>query len=133
MMAPDIQATVLIADDEEPLLDLMEIVLGREGKYRLLLARDGEEALAIARKEMPQLVIADVSMPKLNGFEVCRQLKQDPATAKIKVVLLTGFIQGSFRGRMAEVGADDIFAKPFDLSTFREMLEGPWLGITGKS
>jgi len=123
----------LIADDEESLLSLMGTVLERDGKYRLLLARDGEEALAIARREMPQLVLADVSMPKLNGFEVCRRLKQDPATAKIKVVLLTGFVQGSYLGKMAEVGADDIFAKPFELSTFREMLEGPWLGLTPQS
>ena len=129
-MASNILATVLIADDEEPILDLMEIVLGREGKYRLLFARDGEEAVTIARRELPQLVIADVSMPKLNGFEVCRQLKQDPATAEIKVVLLTGFIQESYREKMAEVGADDIFSKPFDLSIFRQMLEGSWLGIT---
>ena len=132
-MASNILATVLIADDEEPLLDLMEMVLGREGKYHLLFARDGEEAVALARKEMPQLVLADVSMPKLNGFEVCRQLKQDPVTAKIKVVLLTGFIQGSYRERMAEVGADDIFSKPFDLATFRKKLEGPWLGIAPQS
>lgn len=127
-MSSDLRSTVLIADDEESILTLMETVLEREGKYRLLLAKDGEEALAIARRELPQLVLADVSMPKLNGFEVCRHLKQDPATAKIKVVLLTGFVQGSYRGKMAEVGADDIFSKPFDLSTFRAMLDGPWLG-----
>ena len=85
--------------------------------------------MAMARREMPQLVIADVSMPKLNGFEVCRQMKQDPATAKIKVVLLTGFAQKSFRGKTAEVDADGIFPKPFDLSPERGKLEGPWLGI----
>ncbi|MCH7713853.1 MAG: response regulator [Chloroflexi bacterium] len=129
-MASDHRPTILIADDEETLLSLMETVLNREGRYRLLLAKDGEEALAIARREMPQLVLADVSMPKLNGFEVCRQLKQDPGTAKIKVVLLTGFVEGSYRAKMAEVGADDIFSKPFDIATFREMLEGHWLGIT---
>jgi putative two-component system response regulator len=129
-MASDYRATILVADDEEPLLDLMKIVIKREGKYRLLLAKDGEEAFAIARREMPQLVIVDVSMPGLNGFEVCRQLKQDPATAGIKVVVLTGFAKTSLREKMAEAGADDMFPKPFDLSTFREKLEGPWLGIT---
>lgn len=129
-MTCEFRATILVADDEESLLSLMEIVITREDKYRLLLARDGEEALAIARREMPQLVIVDVSMPKLDGFEVCRQLKQDPATAGIKVVLLTGFAQSSFQEQMAETGADDVFPKPFDLSTFREKLEGPWLGIT---
>ena len=129
-MASDSLATILVADDEESLLSLMEIVIEREGKYRLLLASDGEAALAIARREMPQLVIVDVSMPKLNGFEVCRQLKNDPATAKIKVVLLTGFVQMSYREKMSEVGADDMFPKPFDVSTFREKLAGPWLGIT---
>lgn len=129
-MVSDFRPTVLIADDEETFLSLMETVLDREGKYRLLLARDGEEALAITRRELPQLVLADISMPKLNGFEVCRQLKRDPLTAQIKVVLMTGFLESSYRGRMAEVGADDIFTKPFDLSDFREMLDGPWLGTT---
>lgn len=126
-MAPHTLPTVLVADDEESVLSLMETVLARRGQYRLLLARNGEEALTIAQRELPDLVLADVSMPKLNGFDLCRRLKQEPATAGIKVVLLSGFIEVSYRKRMLEAGADDIFPKPFDLYELREKLENTWL------
>lgn len=104
---------LLLADDEEDILMLVAATLGGGDMYNLVLARDGEEALRLARKEKPELVFLDVMMPKMNGFEVCRQLKSDPATAQIKVILLTAMSQEADRKRGAEVGADHYFTKPF--------------------
>lgn len=126
-MADQFRPTILVADDDEALLGLMASVLSRGNRYRVLLAQDGEEALDIARREMPDLVLADVSMPKVNGFEVCRILKSAPATQGIKVVLFSGFVQASFQRRVSEVGAEDIFAKPFDMAELLRKLEDLWL------
>lgn len=126
-MANEARLTILVADDDQILLGLMQLVLSADDRYRVLLAQDGEEALDIARREMPDLVLADVSMPKVDGFEVCRILKSAPATEGIKVVLFSGFIQASFQRRVSEVGAEDIFSKPFDMSELRRKLQDVWL------
>ena len=72
-------------------------------------------------------MLADVSMPKVNGFEVYRILKSTPATEGITVVLFSGFIEGSFQRRGAEVGADDLLPKPFDLAELNRKLDSVWL------
>jgi DNA-binding response OmpR family regulator len=79
----------------------------------LLHAGDGEEALRIARQQHPELVLLDVNMPKLDGFEVCRQLKNQPDTAGIKVVMLTARGADVDRAKGRDAGADDYFIKPF--------------------
>jgi len=103
---------VLLADDDPLLLRLIRTTLGEED-FDLLQAADGEEALRVARQHHPALVLLDVNMPKLNGFEVCRHLKSEPATADIKVVMLTARSGDSDRMRGRQAGADDYFIKPF--------------------
>jgi two-component system, OmpR family, phosphate regulon response regulator PhoB len=103
---------VLIADDDAALRRLISTTLGTEN-FELLQATDGEEALSIAREKHPLLVLLDVNMPRMNGFEVCRTLKADPATSGIKIVMLTALGADSDRMRGREVGADDYFIKPF--------------------
>lgn len=103
---------VLIADDDAALRRLISTTLGTEN-FELLQATDGEEALSIAREKHPLLVLLDVNMPRMNGFEVCRTLKADPATSGIKIVMLTALGADSDRVRGREVGADDYFIKPF--------------------
>ena len=118
---------VMIADDEEELLALMLATLeGGEG-FKVLLARDGAEALEMARREKPDLLFLDIMMPKLNGYEVCRELKKDPATASITIIMLTALAQDSERAKAMEAGADDYFTKPFSptalLNKVEEVLE----------
>jgi DNA-binding response OmpR family regulator len=103
---------VLLADDDPALRRLIGTTLGSQD-FDLLQAVDGEEALQIARQQHPELVLLDVNMPKLDGFEVCRNLRNDPATSAMKIVMLTARGADVDRARAREAGADDYFIKPF--------------------
>jgi two-component system, OmpR family, phosphate regulon response regulator PhoB len=103
---------VLLADDDPALRRLIGTTLGSQD-FDLLQAVDGEEALYVARQQHPELVLLDVNMPKLDGFEVCRNLKSDPATAAMKIVILTARGADVDRARAREAGADEYFIKPF--------------------
>ncbi len=103
---------VLLADDDPGLRRLIGTTLGTED-FDLLHATDGQEALDLARERRPELVLLDVNMPKLDGFEVCRNLKNEPDTASIKVVMLTARGADVDRARGRDAGADDYFIKPF--------------------
>jgi DNA-binding response OmpR family regulator len=103
---------VLLADDDPALRRLIGATLGSDD-FDLLQAIDGEEALRVARGEHPALVLLDVNMPRVDGFEVCRQLKSDPSTADIKVVMLTARGADIDRLHAREAGADEYFSKPF--------------------
>jgi two-component system phosphate regulon response regulator PhoB len=107
-----VKRRVLVADDDDALRRLIWTTLGAQ-HFELLEAVDGEEALRIARDQHPELVLLDVNMPKLDGFEVCRQLKTEPETAGIKVVILSARGADTDRARGREAGADDYFSKPF--------------------
>jgi two-component system, OmpR family, alkaline phosphatase synthesis response regulator PhoP len=103
---------VLLADDDAALRRLVSATLGSTD-FELLQAVDGDEALRVARAERPGLVLLDVNMPRLDGFDVCRELKTDRATADIKIVMLTARGSDVDRARAREAGADDYFIKPF--------------------
>lgn len=107
-MAPHI----LVVEDEKNISKVISYNLEREG-YRVGSAKDGEEALEKARKEPPDLVILDLMLPKLDGLEVCRQLKGDPKLAQIPVIMLTAKTQEADRVVGLEMGADDYIPKPF--------------------
>jgi two-component system response regulator MtrA len=103
---------VLVADDEEDIVELVRTRLERDG-HVVVSAPDGEQALALARAEAPDLCVLDVMMPKLTGLEVMRALRQDPATARTRILLLTARageqdVDAGFSG-----GADDYVIKPF--------------------
>lgn len=104
---------VLLVDDYEGVLSLVHATLRNDERYQILLARDGEEALDIARLEEPDLIFMDIMMPKTDGYSVCRELKDDPDTSQIKVVLLTALDTEFSRDRGMEAGAVDYITKPF--------------------
>src|SRR5207237_2275058 len=83
--AQRVKRRILLADDDQALRRLISTTLGTED-FELFQARDGEEALSLARSEHPELVLLDINMPKLDGFEVCSELRATPETAAIKVV-----------------------------------------------
>ena len=114
---------ILLADDEEGVLELLAATLENDDRYILHLARDGEEALRVAQREKPDLLLLDILMPKMDGFMVCRALKDDPATAQIKVIVLTALALQISRERAIEEGADDYFTKPFSPSDLLEKVE----------
>lgn len=120
---------ILIADDEPHIRFLLELVLEEledEG-VDIIYADNGETALEIIRDERPALVFLDIMMPRMNGFDVCSQVKADPDLAGICVVLLTAKGQESDRHKGLESGADSYMTKPFNpdqvLSKAREVLE----------
>jgi len=102
---------ILIVDDDPEVRTLVAVTLG--DTQTILEAGDGVEAVYLARKETFDLVLLDVMMPRMDGFEACRQLKGDPLTMNIPVIMLTarGTREDLERGR--EAGADDYFVKPF--------------------
>jgi putative two-component system response regulator len=106
--------TVLVVDDEEANVVVVSRVMGRLG-FATVTAADGEAALAAVAREQPDVVLLDVNMPLLNGFEVCRRLKANPATRLIPVVLITGLAAMEDRVRGIDAGADDFLSKPFVL------------------
>ena len=106
-------AAVLIVDDEPRNLEVLTHILGTQG-LQILTAEDGEEALEKARATLPDVILLDVVMPQMDGFEVCRQLKADPAALYIPVALITALRGVRERTRGAEAGADEFISKPFD-------------------
>ena len=95
---------ILLAEDDRFLRKAAEATLRQNG-FTVLTAVDGEEALRLARAEAPDLVLLDLIMPKMQGFEVLRTLKQDPATAGIPVIVLSNLGQDSDVQRALEAGA----------------------------
>lgn len=106
-------ARILVVDDVAANLRLLEAKLGAE-YYDVITASRGEEALLRARRDQPDMVLLDVMMPGLDGFEVCRRLKEDPATRHIPVIMLTALDQREDRLRGLSAGAEDFLSKPFD-------------------
>lgn len=113
---------LLIADDEPAVRDLVHVTLEGDD-YEILEAADGVEALEVARGEAPRLVLLDIMMPRLDGLEVCRQLKADPDTSDIVVVMLTAQAQERDRDQGLAAGADDYFTKPFSPLALLTMVE----------
>ena len=107
------QSVILCVDDESINLSLLEAVLTPRG-YQILLAQEGTTALARLRSERIDLVLLDVMMPGMDGFEVCRRIKEDETLRGIPVVMITAYAARENRIRGIEVGAEDFLAKPFD-------------------
>ena len=106
-------ARVLIVDDLFPNVRLLETKLGLE-YFDTLAAMHGRDAIAICEKGLCDLVLLDVMMPGMDGFEVCRHLKNNPLTAHIPVVMVTALDQPADRLRGLDAGADDFLTKPVD-------------------
>lgn len=105
-------AKILVVDDQPHIVRLLQMELERDA-HEVLTAADGEEALQKARQERPALVVLDVNMPRKDGFAVLRELKADPATSGIAVILLTVRDQDEDISRGLQVGADWYVPKPF--------------------
>jgi signal transduction histidine kinase/DNA-binding response OmpR family regulator/streptogramin lyase len=105
--------TLLIIDDNKDMRDLLKSNL--KDKYNIYTASDGEEGLKTAASVIPDLIISDVMMPKVNGFEVCKQIKSDINTSHIPIILLTVRKEQEAKYEGIQTGADDYIAKPFDM------------------
>ena len=109
---------ILLADDEQDLVWAMRHSLSDEG-YEILTAYDGVEALAVARRHRPDLIILDIVMPRLDGLQVCHQLRRDPLLAAAPILFLT--VRSAIEDRIGglDAGGDDYLMKPFDLGELK--------------
>lgn len=109
----DMPKKILVVDDEKDIRDLVEATLLR-GDHVVIKAESGDRAIEIARAEKPHLILMDIMMPgKVDGLQATRILKNDPATQRCTIVLLTAKAQMADRREGIEAGADDYFVKPF--------------------
>ena len=109
--------TILLVEDEEPILGIIADLLQDEG-YRTICAYNGAQALELARDTRPDLVLTDVMMPVLGGAELCRQLKADPATRDVPVIVMSAAGALPLDGCTPEA----FIAKPFDLDALLRLV-----------
>jgi len=107
--------TVLVIEDHPDQRDLLAIVLQREG-YRVITAANGLEALEKLETENVQIALSDIMMPKMDGFELIKRVRGNPALKNIYLILITARIQEGDRVRGLDLGADDYITKPFSFS-----------------
>lgn len=107
---PDTRPRILLVDDQVTNLQVLRHIL--QADYRLLIATDGPRALQIARQQRPDLILQDIMMPGMDGYEVCRTLKQDPQTAGIPLIFVTALSDTRDEALGFEVGAVDYITKP---------------------
>ncbi len=103
---------ILVVDDEADALEVLGFKL-REAGFTPLFAQDGTRAIAAVRSERPDLVVLDLMLPEVDGLEVCKLLRRDPATARIPIIMLTARAAEMDRVVGLELGADDYVTKPF--------------------
>jgi two-component system alkaline phosphatase synthesis response regulator PhoP len=106
-----VKAKILVAEDEESVISFLQPMLRRTG-FQVTIARDGEEALALVDAEEPDLVVLDIRMPKLDGWEVCRELRK--RERYIPIIMLTVLGETVEKVKGLSIGADHYFTKPFD-------------------
>jgi DNA-binding response OmpR family regulator len=106
-------ALALVVDDEEKNLKLFRAILARDG-FDVALAANGSAGLHAVEQCPPDLILLDAMMPGMNGFDVCRHLKNDLRTQMIPVLMVTALPEKEDRIRAMEAGADDFLSKPID-------------------
>jgi CheY-like chemotaxis protein len=120
---------VLIAEDDPDILELIVACL-HSIDCRIAQASDGRTALELIAKDAPSLAVLDIRMPQVDGLEVTRRLKSDPATRSIAVLVLTASVDGHQPARVAAAGADRYLAKPFTAAQLREAVTELLAGLS---
>ena len=114
---------ILVVEDEESLLMLERILLSSKG-YRVTGVTDGKAALEEIQRNKPDLVLLDIMLPVMDGFELCKLIKDNPDTSHIPVIMLTAKKSSQDVARGMEVGADAYITKPFKSAKIVEVIEG---------
>ncbi|MBX3531322.1 MAG: response regulator [Rhizobiaceae bacterium] len=119
---------ILIAEDEPSILEALSFVLLRAG-WTIESVTDGEAVMGAVRRERPRVLVLDIMLPKRSGFEVLKQIRSDPATSKLRVLVLTAKGQQQDRRVAEELGADSFVTKPYAnadvVSAVRALLDEP--------
>ncbi len=113
---------ILIVEDEPDIMELVMVTLSHD-LYELIPAMDGLSGLEKARQIKPDLILLDIMMPKMNGYDICRELKDATETAMIPIIMLTAFGQKREIEEGYKVKADDYIVKPFEPVKLRERVK----------
>ena len=122
---------ILIVDDNATNLKLVRILLASEG-YDVRTAADAEEALNVLKEFYPRLILMDVQLPGIDGLELTRRLKSDPATQDIMILGLTAYAMKGDKERIVAAGCDGYVPKPIDTRTLPELVAGYLQPMEGK-
>ncbi len=114
--------SILIVDDNPVNLKLMRILLAGAG-HEVLTATDAEQALQVIGQSAPRLILMDIQLPGIDGLELTRRLKADPATRNIKILGLTAYAMKGDRERILAAGCDGYIPKPIDTRSLPDMIE----------
>jgi two-component system CheB/CheR fusion protein len=114
---------VLVVDDCPDTVESMVRLLNMWG-YDAVPAQDGLAVLRTAQSYRPDVILLDLGLPGLDGYEVARRVRQDPALAGAGLICVTGYVGQSHRSKASEAGFDEFLAKPVDLSELRLLLDG---------
>ena len=107
------RARILVVDDEAPIREYEASLLSEFG-HEVLTASEGYEALKLAREKQPDLILLDIMMPEMSGIEVCRQLRGDPQTRDLRILVVSGVDTRKTLEESLDAGADDFITKPID-------------------
>ena len=115
--------SILIVDDNEMNLKLVCVVLKMEG-YDVRTAADAEQALAVLETWQPRLILMDLQLPGMDGLELTRQLKANPATRHIRILAITAYAMKGDEQKALEAGCDGYISKPIDTRSLPELVAG---------
>ncbi|WP_394352139.1 response regulator transcription factor [Rhodobacter sp. SGA-6-6] len=118
-MMPDRPRRVLVVEDEDNIALALDFLMTREG-YDHDRVADGDAALPKIRAMRPDLVVLDVMLPGVSGYDICREVRGDPALRGVKILMMTARGSSVERRRGVEIGADGFITKPFELKELRQ-------------
>ena len=121
MSETSLKKRILIVDDESDFVNMTRFYFENRG-YEVFSASDGEEGLKQARSLKPDIVLLDIMMPKMNGYQVCRELKKSPTEPTCHVIMLTAKSQESDKFWGMETGANEYITKPFDIEELEKKI-----------
>lgn len=113
---------ILIVDDKQENLKILSEMLKHDG-FNLLIAMDGERAVNIARKEVPDIILLDIMMPKMNGYEACQLIKENPITKDIPVIFMSALNETHNKVQGLKLGAVDYITKPFQIAEVKARIK----------
>lgn len=123
---------ILVVDDEPYILRSLTFLMEKQG-YKTITATNGEEALSKIQEEQPDLLLLDVMMPKKDGFQVCREVRDNPEMGNPYIIMLTARGQAADRQKGLRAGADEFLTKPFSPSKLVKKVKAALEAGAGKS
>ncbi|MCU0760440.1 MAG: Hpt domain-containing protein [Steroidobacteraceae bacterium] len=118
----DAQPVALVVDDSITVRRVTQRLLERNG-MKVLTARDGMDAIAVLAEHLPDVILLDIEMPRMDGYEVAAQVRNDPRTASIPIIMITSRVGDKHRARAIELGVDDYLGKPYQEAQLLEAIE----------